>query len=70
MLTGESHPVTKQRGEGVVAGSFNLAGAVEVVRPAPGSRHAFWADCCPSWKRPAPRSHGWRCWQTESQHHF
>ncbi|MEZ5705498.1 MAG: hypothetical protein R3E56_09490 [Burkholderiaceae bacterium] len=25
LLTGESHPVTKQR-EGVVAGSFNLAG--------------------------------------------
>jgi P-type Cu2+ transporter len=26
LLTGESHPVTRQPGEGVVAGSFNLAG--------------------------------------------
>ncbi len=27
LLTGESHPVTRQRGEALVAGSFNLAGA-------------------------------------------
>lgn len=27
LLTGESHPVTRQRGEMLVAGSFNLAGA-------------------------------------------
>jgi P-type Cu2+ transporter len=31
LLTGESHPVTRRRGDGVVAGSFNLAGAVEMV---------------------------------------
>ena len=30
LLTGESHPVTRRRGEGVVAGSFNLAGPVLV----------------------------------------
>ena len=30
LLTGESHPVTRLEGEGVVAGSFNLAGPVEV----------------------------------------
>lgn len=28
LLTGESHPVTRQRGDAVVAGSFNLAGPV------------------------------------------
>ena len=31
LLTGESHPVTRQRGESVVAGSFNLAGPVDIV---------------------------------------
>lgn len=30
LLTGESHPVTRHRGEGVVAGSYNLAGPVLV----------------------------------------
>jgi len=30
LLTGESHPVTRQRGESVVAGSFNLAGAAQI----------------------------------------
>ena len=30
LLTGESHPVTRRRGEAVVAGSFNLAGPVLV----------------------------------------
>ena len=30
LLTGESRPVTRRRGEGVVAGSFNLAGPVLV----------------------------------------
>lgn len=30
LLTGESHPVTRLAGEGVVAGSFNLAGPVRV----------------------------------------
>lgn len=30
LLTGESNPVTRQRGEAVVAGSFNLAGPVQV----------------------------------------
>ncbi len=30
LLTGESHPVTRRRGEGVVAGSFNLSGPVLV----------------------------------------
>ena len=30
LLTGESHPVTRRRGEGVVAGSYNLAGPVLV----------------------------------------
>lgn len=30
LLTGESHPVTRQRGESVVAGSFNLAGPAQV----------------------------------------
>ncbi|TNF59380.1 MAG: cation-translocating P-type ATPase [Burkholderiales bacterium] len=30
LLTGESHPVLRQRGEAVVAGSFNLAGPVQV----------------------------------------
>ena len=30
LLTGESHPVTRQRGEAVVAGSFNLAGSVDM----------------------------------------
>ena len=30
LLTGESHPVTRRRGEAVVAGSFNLAGSAQV----------------------------------------
>ena len=30
LLTGESHPVVRQQGEAVVAGSFNLAGPVEM----------------------------------------
>lgn len=30
LLTGESHPVTRRQGEAVVAGSYNLAGAVRV----------------------------------------
>ncbi|AOW15628.1 ATPase P [Hydrogenophaga crassostreae] len=30
LLTGESHPVTRKQGESVVAGSFNLAGPVEM----------------------------------------
>jgi P-type Cu2+ transporter len=30
LLTGESHPVTRRRGDGVVAGSYNLAGPVLV----------------------------------------
>jgi Cu2+-exporting ATPase len=30
LLTGESHPVTRERGDSVVAGSFNLAGPVEM----------------------------------------
>lgn len=30
LLTGESHPVTRRRGEAVVAGSYNLAGTVRV----------------------------------------
>jgi Cu2+-exporting ATPase len=30
LLTGESHPVTRSKGESVVAGSFNLAGPVEM----------------------------------------
>ena len=30
LLTGESHPVSRQQGEAVVAGSFNLAGQVQV----------------------------------------
>jgi Cu2+-exporting ATPase len=30
LLTGESHPVTRRQGEAVVAGSYNLAGAVLV----------------------------------------
>jgi len=33
LLTGESHPVTRQQGEAVVAGSFNLAGLVQALRP-------------------------------------
>ncbi|MGQ9723855.1 MAG: heavy metal translocating P-type ATPase [Tepidimonas sp.] len=30
LLTGESHPITRRRGEAVVAGSYNLAGTVRV----------------------------------------
>lgn len=30
LLTGESHPLTRRRGEAVVAGSFNLAGPAQV----------------------------------------
>jgi Cu2+-exporting ATPase len=30
LLTGESHPLTRRRGDGVIAGSFNLAGPVLV----------------------------------------
>lgn len=42
LLTGESHPVTRQRGETVVAGSFNLAGPVlvEVQRLGRDTRFA------------------------------
>lgn len=42
LLTGESHPVTRRRGEAVVAGSFNLAGPVlvEVQRLGRDTRFA------------------------------
>lgn len=42
LLTGESHPVTRQRGDTVVAGSFNLAGPVliEVQRLGRDTRFA------------------------------
>jgi len=41
LLTGESHPVTRQQGEAVVAGSFNLAGLVQVRITGLGSDTRF-----------------------------
>ena len=41
LLTGESHPVTRQQGEPVVAGSFNLAGQVQVRITGLGSDTRF-----------------------------
>jgi Cu2+-exporting ATPase len=41
LLTGESHPVTRQQGEAVVAGSFNLAGQVQVRITGLGSDTRF-----------------------------
>ncbi|MCU0956004.1 MAG: cadmium-translocating P-type ATPase [Hydrogenophaga sp.] len=41
LLTGESHPVLRQRGESVVAGSFNLAGPVQVKLQRLGKETRF-----------------------------
>lgn len=41
LLTGESHPVLRRRGESVVAGSFNLAGPVQVKLQRLGKETRF-----------------------------